>query len=88
MREAAAAAGPGPLLLVGSGAAAMAIEAWTAGLKAEVAPQPALPDIGFVARLGLLADPATALARPLYLKAPDAAAQSNGVLERAETAGA
>jgi tRNA threonylcarbamoyladenosine biosynthesis protein TsaB len=36
-----------------------------------------VPDIVFVARLGLLADPDLAPARPLYLKAPDAKPQDS-----------
>jgi hypothetical protein len=55
-----------------SGAPLLAEEARLAGLEAEVASRAPAPDIAFVARLGLVADPATAPARPLYLKAPDA----------------
>ena len=83
VREALALYAPGPLLLVGSGAAALAIEAWSSGVKAEASSLSILPDIAFIARLGLLANPETAPARPLYLKAPDAVAQTNGVLARA-----
>lgn len=74
VREAVRSLGSGPLRLVGSGAPMLAIEAWSVGLSAEVVGDLA-PDIGFVAKLGLLADPATAPARPLYLKAPDAKPQ-------------
>ncbi len=72
VREAVAAFGAGPLRLAGSGAPMLAIEAWGHGLAAEIVGERIAPDIAFVARLGLLADPATAPARPLYLKAPDA----------------
>ena len=57
------------LRLVGSGASALAIEAWTLGLNAEPAARPAMLDIAYVARLGAMADAAHAPARPLYLKA-------------------
>ena len=63
---------PGPLRLVGSGAPALAIEAWSAGIDVENKGQNPLPDIALVARLGLLANPQASPALPLYLKAPDA----------------
>ena len=50
----------------------MAIAAAPLGIGAEVDEASMLIDIGFVARLGALADPRQALPRPLYLKAPDA----------------
>lgn len=64
-------AGTGALRLVGSGAPLLAIEAWRRGLTAEVEGDLVAPDISFVARLGALADPATAQPRPLYLKSAD-----------------
>ena len=70
--SAVAALGAGPLRLAGSGAPMLAIAAWSQGLTAEIIGDRIAPDIAFVARLGLLADPAHAPARPLYLKAPDA----------------
>lgn len=63
------------LRLVGSGAAALAIEAWTLGLNAEVVPRAPVPDIVFIARLGGMASPAHAPARPLYIKPADAQPQ-------------
>ena len=71
--DAARALGQGPLRLVGSGGSAIANAAFALGVTTDTEGFHALPDIDFVARLGLLADPHTALARPLYLKAPDAA---------------
>jgi hypothetical protein len=62
----------------------MAIEAWSIGLQAEVIGERIAPDIAYVARLGLAADPASAPARPLYLKAPDAKPQQAPAIERAE----
>ncbi len=70
--DAIRAIGEGPLRLAGSGAPLLAIEAWHRGLTAEIIGDRVAPDIAFVARLGLLADPASAPPRPLYLKAPDA----------------
>jgi tRNA threonylcarbamoyl adenosine modification protein YeaZ len=82
VRDAVRTLGAGPLVFAGSGATMMAIEAWSLGAQAEVAGEMVTPDIGFVARLGALADPATAPARPYYLKAPDAKPQANGVIAR------
>ena len=78
VREAIRSLGAGPIRLAGSGAPMLAIEAWSIGIAAEVAGSTTAPDIGFVARLGLLADPALAPARPLYLKPPDAKPQQAG----------
>jgi tRNA threonylcarbamoyl adenosine modification protein YeaZ len=72
VREAVRQLGGGPLRLAGSGAPMMAIEAWSHGIAAEITGDRITPDISYVARLGLLADPLTAPPRPLYLKAPDA----------------
>jgi tRNA threonylcarbamoyl adenosine modification protein YeaZ len=72
VREAARSLGAGPARLAGSGAEILAAEAMAAGLEVEVAEGSCVPDILFVARLGCLADPPLAPARPLYLKEPDA----------------
>lgn len=72
LREAVNAIGAGPVRLFGSGAPLLAAEAQSTGLAVDVAPRIGAPDIAFVARLGALADPQTALPKPLYLKAPDA----------------
>lgn len=82
IRDAVRGLGAGPLVFAGSGATMMAIEAWSMGAQAEVAGETITPDISFVARLGALADPATAPARPYYLKAPDAKPQANGAIAR------
>jgi tRNA threonylcarbamoyl adenosine modification protein YeaZ len=74
-REAAQALGTGRARLAGSGAALVAMEAPNAGANVEIAGENLVPDIVFVARLGLLADPLLAPPRPLYLKAPDARPQ-------------
>ena len=65
------AVGPGPMHLTGSGAAMLAIEAWSRGYDA-VVDKATLPDIAFVARLGALADPLHSGPKPMYLKPPDA----------------
>jgi len=83
VRDAVRALGAGPLRITGSGAPMLAIEAWSMGLKAEVVGERIAPDIAYVARLGLAADPASAPARPLYLKAPDAKPQKAPAIERA-----
>ena len=72
IRDAVRTLGSGPVRLVGNGAPLMAIEAWSVGMEAEIDGEADAPDIAFVARLGLLADPTYAPPRPLYLKAPDA----------------
>lgn len=80
--DAIRAVGPGPVRLIGSGAPMMAIEAWSAGISAEIDDKIVVPDIGFVARLGRLADPARARPQPFYLKPPDAKPPGRGVLQR------
>jgi tRNA threonylcarbamoyl adenosine modification protein YeaZ len=69
-REAVRSLGAGPVRLAGSGAALLASAASAAGTKIEIVCENAGLDIVFVAKLGLLADPALAPPRPLYLKAP------------------
>jgi len=63
--------GEGDLHLVGSGATMMERAARGALVGARVLSSAAAPDVAYVARLGLLADPREAPARPLYLKAAD-----------------
>jgi tRNA threonylcarbamoyladenosine biosynthesis protein TsaB len=69
--EALRAMGPGPLVLTGSGAELIAREARARGVPTRIVSHQSYPDIACVARLGLAANPATAPARPLYLKEPD-----------------
>ncbi|MGO9132607.1 MAG: tRNA (adenosine(37)-N6)-threonylcarbamoyltransferase complex dimerization subunit type 1 TsaB [Methylovirgula sp.] len=61
-----------PIRLIGSGAPMLAIEAAATGRSVELVGNGSAPDVFYVAKLGLLADPAIP-ARPLYLKAPDVA---------------
>ena len=72
LKEAARAIGAGSVRLAGSAASALAIECWGMGLKAQVADGAQSPDIFWVARLGLAADPQSAQPKPLYLRAPNA----------------
>lgn len=84
-REAVRALGAGPVRLAGPGAQLLAIEAQSAGTEAEIARDGAGAEIVFVAKLGLLADPATAVPRPLYLMAPSAKARKAPQLQPADS---
>jgi tRNA threonylcarbamoyl adenosine modification protein YeaZ len=81
-RDAARAIGAGPVSLVGSAAMAVANEAWAIGLDALVLDEAKAPDVTWVARLGLIADPEEAPPRPLYLKAPETTPQDRARLPR------
>jgi tRNA threonylcarbamoyl adenosine modification protein YeaZ len=80
IRDAVRLIGSGPVALNGSGAPAVAVEALTAGIDAVVPSGSGLPDILWVGRLGLAADPAQALPKPLYLRGPDAKPQDQARL--------
>ena len=71
----------GVVTLVGSGAPLVAQAAKARGLNTAVAGTGAA-EIAWVASLGMLADPAQALARPLYLRGPDAQPQDHARLAR------
>ncbi|MEI5667914.1 tRNA (adenosine(37)-N6)-threonylcarbamoyltransferase complex dimerization subunit type 1 TsaB [Bosea sp. CCNWLW174] len=81
-RDAARAIGAGPVSLVGSAALAVANEAWAIGLDALVVDDAKAPDVIWVARLGMIADPESAPPRPLYLKAPETTPQDRARLPR------
>lgn len=81
-RDAARLIGTGPATLIGSGAAAVALE--LAGFDVTVKATPPGPDIAWVARLGLVADPRHAVPKPLYLREPDAQPQDAARLPRRE----
>lgn len=81
-RDAARAIGAGPVSLVGSAALAVANEAWAIGLDALVVDDAKAPDVTWVARLGMIADPESAPPRPLYLKAPETTPQDRARLPR------
>ena len=81
LEEAAGLIGAGAVTLVGSGAPALAALVKARGIAAVVA-DAGPPQIAWIASLGLLADPDQALARPLYLRGPDAAPQDHTRLAR------
>ena len=81
-RDAARAIGSGPVSLAGSGALAVANAAWAIGLDAVVVDDARAPDVTWIARLGLIADPDAAPPRPLYLKAPETTPQDRARLPR------
>jgi tRNA threonylcarbamoyladenosine biosynthesis protein TsaB len=81
-RDAARAIGAGPVSLVGSAALAVANEAWAIGLDALVVDDAKAPDVIWVARLGMIADPESAPPRPLYLKPPETTPQDRARLPR------
>ena len=81
-RDAVRLIGAGPATLTGSGAPMIAAEARASGIDAVVRDAPLAPDVVWVARLGLVADPGHALPKPLYLRAPDAKPQDQARLPR------
>lgn len=82
VREVVRSLGSSAVLLVGSGAPAVASEAWAVGLDVRVHAAPPAPDITWVARLGAAAQPEHALPKPLYLASPDARSQEAARLPR------
>ncbi|QFU14922.1 tRNA (adenosine(37)-N6)-threonylcarbamoyltransferase complex dimerization subunit type 1 TsaB [Microvirga thermotolerans] len=74
--------GSGPLLVAGTAAEALAVEARAQGVEVAVCDQAPGPDIAWVARLGAIADPAQALPKPLYLREPDAKPQDGARIAR------
>lgn len=82
IREVVRLAGSGSLVIVGSGAPALAREASAVGLDARLHPSPPVPDTAWVARIGAAADPEAALPKPLYLAPPDARPQDGSRLAR------
>ncbi|MGE4371933.1 MAG: tRNA (adenosine(37)-N6)-threonylcarbamoyltransferase complex dimerization subunit type 1 TsaB [Xanthobacter sp.] len=82
LREAARAVAVGPARLVGSGAQLLA-EAWPSGERPPVSVDvAAAPDVAWIARLGAVANPASAEAKPLYLRSPDAKPQDKARIAR------
>ena len=74
---------PAPSTLVGSGApAGRSAAAGARGLDGDGRRRRGAPEIAWVASLGMLADPAQALPRPLYLRGPDAQPQDHARLAR------
>jgi len=73
----------GPVIAVGGGAERLREAAEEIGQEIAVADREAWPDIVAVAKLGVAADPRTAPARPVYLKAPDVTLSGRSALPRA-----
>ena len=84
VRDAVRLLGQASLRVVGTGADIFANDARAFGLNVVSCDQAPAPDIVFVARLGLVADPASAPPRPYYLRAPDAKPQGHARIARAE----
>jgi len=82
LREAVRILGSGPVVLTGSGAPLLAREALEAGVGIDLDQAALEPDVAWIARLGAAADPEHALAKPLYLKGPDAKAQDHARIAR------
>ncbi len=82
IREAVRFLGSGPVVITGSAAPAVATEAVQAGVIVSLGEAELTPDINWVARLGMAADPASALPKPLYLRAPDARPQDGARIAR------
>ena len=82
LRDVVRSLGSGHVSLVGSGAAMVAQEARAVGIEPVLHPELNLPDIAWVARIGMAADPAEALAKPLYLAPADARPQDGSRLAR------
>jgi tRNA threonylcarbamoyladenosine biosynthesis protein TsaB len=83
VKEAARAAGIGPVKVVGSGAAAIVAAGKAGGSDFRLAEPPAeVPDIRWVAEIGAVADPGAAPARPYYLRPADARPQESGRIAR------
>jgi len=83
LREAARAVGGSAVRIVGPAADLLASAALDLGLQVFADPPQRAPDIVWVARLGLAADPAHAPPDPLYLRDPDAKPQGHARIPRA-----
>lgn len=82
VRDAVRLVGSSPVTLIGSGGPLVAAEALRSGLDIFLADAPSAPEVALVARLGLIADPAQARPKPLYLREPDAKPQDHARLSR------
>jgi tRNA threonylcarbamoyladenosine biosynthesis protein TsaB len=82
LRDAVRALGSSAIGLAGPAAPILANEAWAIGLDAMVIDAAPAPDITWVARLGMAADPQSAPPVPLYLREADATPQDRASLPR------
>lgn len=71
LRDAVRLLGTGRVQLVGDAAPLLAAEAWSQGQKINAEESTPFPDIAWVARLGVAADPSVARPVPAYIKPPD-----------------
>ncbi len=78
IKEAARAIGAGSVRIAGTGASLLLTECWARGLEAQLVDGASSPDIYWVGRLGLSANPQSAAPKPLYLRAPSAIVSQNG----------
>jgi len=85
VREAVRMLGQASIRVVGTGADIFAQDARAFGLNVLSSDCAPSPDITFVARLGLVADPASAPPRPYYLRAPDAKPQGHARIARVDS---
>jgi tRNA threonylcarbamoyl adenosine modification protein YeaZ len=76
-----AAVAAGPAVIAGNAAPLLAAS-WPVGRERPALDDRSFPDIAWIARLGAVADPATALPKPLYLRKPDAQPQDAARLPR------
>lgn len=72
----------GSTKIAGPGAPLLYAEARATGASCTLVDEGPAPSIGWVARLGLVADPARSHPRPLYIKPADAVPQTNGRVAR------
>jgi tRNA threonylcarbamoyl adenosine modification protein YeaZ len=82
LREAARAIGGGAVKVAGPAAPILHAEAQALGGASVIVGREPAPDITWVAKLGLVADPAIARPRPYYLKPADATPQTAGRVAR------
>jgi tRNA threonylcarbamoyladenosine biosynthesis protein TsaB len=82
LREAARVLGPTMVKMAGPASPLLFEEAKAAGTAGLIVDSGPAPDIVWVARLGLLADPQDSPPRPTYLKPADATPQQNGQVAR------
>jgi tRNA threonylcarbamoyl adenosine modification protein YeaZ len=83
LRDACRLLATGQVVAIGSGAGLLHMEAKRMGQDIAIIDADPWPDISAVAKLGLAADPASAPARPVYLKAPDVTVSAKSALPRA-----
>ncbi len=84
VRDAVRMLGQASIRVVGTGAEIFANDARAFGLNVLSCDPAPCPDIVYVARLGLVANPESAPPRPYYLRPPDAKPQGHARIARAE----